>query len=204
MQEFRDQERRRIVGKHRLMLCLVIACPLLFLLLLNVYHAHRTKDMKTPVLVESKSNQELFNSDLTFANHTAKKRVAYAITVTKDGPFLDGALVLGYAAKKVHDSSKGFNSIYEADLVAFVAPEVVKARPILEQHGWQILEKELPVGLEDIENKDYAKNMRESGCCGASEFLKLWAYTLTDYHRVIHLDMDSIIFNNMVTNFPAQ
>ena len=37
-----------------------------------------------------------------------KPKVAYAITVTKDGPFIDGALVLGYAAKRVHDKSKGF------------------------------------------------------------------------------------------------
>ena len=101
----------------------------------------------------------------------------------------------------MHDSSKGFNSIYEADLVAFVAPGVVKARPILEKHGWLISEKGLPVELEDIENQDYVQQMRKSGCCGASEFLKLWAYTLTDYERVIHLDMDSIIFKNMVTNF---
>jgi alpha-N-acetylglucosamine transferase len=42
--------------------------------------------------------------------------------------------------------------------------------------------------------------MRESGCCGADEFIKLHAYTLTDYHRVVHLDMDSIIYKNMVGN----
>ena len=29
--------------------------------------------------------------------------------------------------------------------------------------------------------------MKDSGCCGADEFLKLWAYTLTEYHRVVHL-----------------
>ncbi len=40
--------------------------------------------------------------------------------------------------------------------------------------------------------------MRDSGCCGANEFLKLWAYTLTEYHRVVHLDMDSVVFRNMV------
>jgi hypothetical protein len=39
--------------------------------------------------------------------------------------------------------------------------------------------------------------MRDSGCCGADEFLKLWAYTLTEYHKVLHLDMDSIIFQNL-------
>ena len=123
-----------------------------------------------------------------------KKRIAYAITVTKDGPFLDGALVLGHAVKKTHDSS----SKYVADLVAFVAPHVVTARPILEAYGWRILERGLPVELSEIKNTAYAEKMKSSGCCGADEFLKLWAYSLTEYHRVVHLDMDSIVFKNMV------
>lgn len=126
-----------------------------------------------------------------------KRRVAYAITVTKDGPFVDGALVLGYAAKKYHNATKGYRSKYEADLVAFVVPGVVTSRPILEAYGWRVLEKSLPVRLEDIDNQEYAMKMKDSGCCGADEFLKLWAYTLVEYHRVIHLDMDSIIFKNM-------
>jgi alpha-N-acetylglucosamine transferase len=127
-----------------------------------------------------------------------KKRIAYAITVTKDGPFLDGALVLGHSAKKVHDPSKGYVSNYDADLVAFVAPGVVKAKEILEANGWRVLERRVPVEIDEIVNRKYAELMRNSGCCGADEFLKLWAYTLTEYHRVVHLDMDSIIFNNMV------
>ena len=199
MQEFRDHERRKTVGRRHQLLCFVIVGPMLVFLFLNVHHAQISKDTETFVQIEP--NRKLIDSSLTSANQTPKKKVAYAITVTKDGPFLDGALVLGYAAKRVHDSSKGFNSIYDADLVAFVAPGVVQARPILEKHGWRILEKELPVELEDIVNKEYADKMRNSGCCGASEFLKLWAYTLIDYHRVIHLDMDSIIFQNMVTKY---
>lgn len=126
-----------------------------------------------------------------------KKVVAYAITVTKDGPFVDGALVLGYAAQKVHDTNKGYKSPYNAELVAFVTPNVITSRPILEKFGWKILEKELPVALDEIENQKYANKMKDSGCCGADEFLKLWAYTLTQYHRVVHLDMDSIIYKSM-------
>lgn len=130
-------------------------------------------------------------------NSNGKKKIAYAITVTKDGHFADGALVLGHSAKKVHDASQGFNSEYEAELVAFVVPSVVTSRTILAAYGWRILERTLPVPLEEIENQDYAMKMKNSGCCGADEFLKLWAYTLTEYHRVVHLDMDSVIFQNM-------
>ena len=126
-----------------------------------------------------------------------KKTIAYAITVTKDGNFVDGALVLGYAAQKVHDASKGNLGTYDVALIAFVTANVITARPILKRFGWKILEKPLPVALDEIENKEYADRMKDSGCCGADEFLKLWAYTLTEYHRVVHLDMDSIIYKNM-------
>jgi hypothetical protein len=84
-----------------------------------------------------------------------KKRIAYAITVTKDGPFVDGALVLGYAALKVHDEKHGFRSKYDASLVAFVTPGVVTARTLLASHGWTILEKTVPVSLDEIQNKAY-------------------------------------------------
>lgn len=126
-----------------------------------------------------------------------RRKIAYAITMTKDGSFLDGALVLGYAAKKYHDANKGFASEFDVDLVAFVAPPVQTSIPTLERFGWKVLRRELPVQIEEIQNQDYAQKMKNSGCCGADEFLKLWAYTLTDYHRVIHLDMDSIVFKNM-------
>lgn len=43
--------------------------------------------------------------------------------------------------------------------------------------------------------------MKDSGCCGASEFVKLWAYTLTQYHRVVHLDMDTVLYRNIVSQF---
>jgi hypothetical protein len=74
---------------------------------------------------------------------------------------------------------------------------------VLAAYGWKVIEKKLPVELDEIENKEYANKMRDSGCCGADEFLKLWAYTLTDYHRVVHLDMDSTVFKNMVDNHMA-
>ena len=32
-------------------------------------------------------------------------------------------------------------------------------------------------------------------CCGASEFIKLHAYTLTEYHRVVHLDVDTLLLH---------
>jgi len=134
---------------------------------------------------------------VTPQERSKRPKIAYAITVTKDGPFVDGALVLGYAAQKYHSAAKGFPSAYDVELVAFAAPSVVTTIPILEKFGWKVVRRPLPVSLEEIQNQDYAQKMRDSGCCGADEFLKLWAYTLTEYHRVVHLDMDSIVLKNL-------
>jgi hypothetical protein len=84
-----------------------------------------------------------------------KKKIAYAITITKDGPFLDGALVLGYSAMEAQKSS----TKYTAELVAFVTPEVTHARPVLEEYGWKIVERDLPVSLEEIESEEYVKKV---------------------------------------------
>ena len=93
---------------------------------------------------------------------THKKKIAYAITVTKDGAFLDGALVLGYGIMKTHqhsankqywdqlnrdevyknhDTQKHYiptMSKYEADLIAFVTPEIVHAKHILGKQNYPV------------------------------------------------------------------
>ena len=203
-------QKRKETGKRlknfRLFISVLIVSILIFVIYINIPSLSIPSDSKDSLLEENpiavEKNESVLSSscsvDSTKKKVVAKKRIAYAITVTKDGSFLDGALVLGHAARKVHDVSQGYMSQYDADLVAFVAPGVVTARPILTAYGWKVLEKQLPVELAEIENRDYADKMKNSGCCGADEFLKLWAYTLTEYHRVVHLDMDSIIFKSMV------
>lgn len=150
-----------------------------------------------PPLRPQPQPQPATNSTAAIAATTPRKKIAVAITVTKDGPFVDGALVLGHAARKYHTAAMGFPSEYDVELVAFVTKKVVSTRVVLERFGWRVLERDLPVALKEIQNQDYAQKMADSGCCGADEFLKLWAYTLTEYHRVLHLDMDCIVFRNL-------
>ena len=53
------------------------------------------------------------------------------------------------------------------------------------------------VAAEDIEGDFLRSHILKSGCCGARELLKFYAWTLTDYWRVVHLDMDSLVLGNM-------
>ena len=96
-----------------------------------------------------------FNRNEVIVAPPVKKKIAYAITITKDGPFLDGALVLGYSAIK----AQSISNKYTADLIALVTPEVTHARPILQSHGWKIIERDLPVSLEEIESTDYVRKV---------------------------------------------
>jgi hypothetical protein len=56
-----------------------------------------------------------------------------------------------------------------------------------------VLERDLPFAVEDIKQPFLREEVRKSGCCGEREMLKLHAYLMTEYHRVVHLDTDWIL-----------
>lgn len=57
--------------------------------------------------------------------------------------------------------------------------------------------RQTPVDLADIRGDFLREDIAKNGCCGAAELLKLYAWTMTKYHRVVHLDMDSLVLANM-------
>ena len=60
-----------------------------------------------------------------------------------------------------------------------------------------MIERDLPFGLGEIANQDYARAVVTNGCCGHLELLKLFAWSLTEYEWVVHLDMDSFVLKPM-------
>lgn len=61
-----------------------------------------------------------------------KKVIGYAISVTADGPYMDGAAVLAHGIRMAMAESK-----YGYDLVALVYPNINSSRPALERAGWK-------------------------------------------------------------------
>ena len=55
----------------------------------------------------------------------------------------------------------------------------------------------MPLDVTTIKGEFLREKIVKNGCCGASELLKLYAWLLTDYHRVVHLDMDSMVLQSM-------
>lgn len=141
---------------------------------------------------------EVGSSHLTRASELAegaRKTIAYAVSVTADGSYVDGAAVLAQSCIRVH---RGGASRYGVDLVAFVAPVVsAKGRGDLEALGYRVLVKPLPLEVEEIRGDYLRSHIGSNGCCGAWELLKLYAWTLTEYHRVVHLDMDALVLRSL-------
>jgi hypothetical protein len=141
-----------------------------------------------------------------------KTSVAYAITVTDCTPTIfDAAAVL---AKSIRTTQQH----YSYDLIAIL--HHVQARDCqqgLEYLGYQVMLKDVPFRLEELKARNRIE-LGRGGCCGISEYLKLYTVSLTQYdvvtnskgrHRVLKhgqtpvlgLTLPKIIRNLIVFNF---
>jgi len=83
-------------------------------------------------------------------------------------------------------------------MYALVHPEAEScARAALEPLGYEILVRDVPVPLEEIEGKFLREKVPANGCCGEKEFVKLHAYTLVQHPVVVHLDLDTLVLKPM-------
>jgi hypothetical protein len=70
----------------------------------------------------------------TGSNGKKKMQVAFAITITRDGKFQDGAAVMAYSIDQAFR-----NDDMDVSMVAFVHPNVTTSRPFLERVGYRYL-----------------------------------------------------------------
>ena len=89
----------------------------------------------------SDGKTSLYNAD-----GTKKRRIAYAITISKDGSFQDGAAILAYS---IYEASKNFNDVIS--FVAFVHPQVVTSRPALKRLGFHVIEGNMITNNEELD-----------------------------------------------------
>lgn len=59
--------------------------------------------------------------------------------------------------------------------------------------GYEILVRDHPVKKEDIRGEWLRNHIEMENCCGSAEFIKLYAYHLTDHPVAVHWDMDVAI-----------
>jgi hypothetical protein len=121
-----------------------------------------------------------------------RKRIAFAISITKDGSFQDGAAVLAYSIIKEAQRHKEDTDV---SLVAFVHPLVSETRPVLTKLGFHVIETPMPINITAIEHKWLREKINFNGCCGASELIKLNSYRLSQYDNIVHMDADTMLLN---------
>lgn len=61
--------------------------------------------------------------------------------------------------------------------------------------GFHIIEVPTPINASAIKFSFLREHIDKNGCCGAAELIKLTSYKLMQYHRVIHLDADTMLMN---------
>lgn len=130
-------------------------------------------------------------------------KIAYAITISKCDSLQNSALqsapLLAHHVRAMshRQGSSGRSSVskYDHQLYAFASKTQVLSVCVdmLERFGYTVLLLDIPISEERITNQFYKDKLLSNGCCGAHEFLKLYAYTLTNYPVVIHLDLDTML-----------
>jgi len=130
------------------------------------------------------------DKNLSVPKTADRLKVAYAITITREGPYLDGAAVLKQSIDRL-------TTAHDYEMIAIVHPGINATRPALQKLGFRIYEFELPIRSEDIVGEELRTTIDESGCCGAAELLKLCGYRLVEYDRVLLMDMDAVLMKSI-------
>lgn len=136
----------------------------------------------------------------TESKEEEKITIAYAVSLTSCNDTtanLDGAAVLKHSIERFDSFSK-----YKSKFYAFVHPNATSCAGIMQQMGYEVQERPTPINVTDIRGP-LKKFVEGAGCCGAAEFLKLYAYTLTQYPIAVHLDLDVLVLNPLDDLFDA-
>ena len=132
---------------------------------------------------------------------TTTATVAFVVSVTGCGsdPLTEGAAVLQHSIHRasvrgqgagMHDDLQGR---YDYDMLAIYHPEAKECALPLAKLGYTLLERHVLVHVEDIQGDFLRQRIRQNGCCGEKELIKLEAFTLTNYSIVVHLDLDVLV-----------
>jgi hypothetical protein len=164
---------------------------------------------------DSNSNSNTDSNSNSNNNATPTATVAYAISLIKCGDFQsstagmnDAALVLRHSIHQNsirnnnRDTGKSKKSNYDYKMYAIVHTNAVDCSHGLKKAGFTIVVRDAPVLTRDIQGDYLRKKIHKEWCCGADEFIKLYAYTLPE-PIVVHVDVDYVMHQPMDDLFDA-
>jgi hypothetical protein len=131
--------------------------------------------------------------------------IGYFVSVTgcnPSSPLADAAAVLKHSIHlaSIHGNLGGR---YDYKMFAIYHPDAATCVPPLAELGYELVERDTPVKVEEIEGDWLRERVRHNGCCGEKEIIKLEAYTFTEFPVIVHLDLDVIILKPLDDLFDA-
>jgi hypothetical protein len=144
-------------------------------------------------------NHQYPNATTTVESTSSPIKIAHVISLitcqkasTVKG-FLDALFILRHSIHQnsVHNLASG--SKYSYQMYAILHPDggCLEHVDLLHSLGYIPLIKPTPVNISAITTNDWYKSHVEGeNCCGSAEFIKLYAYTLTDHPVSVHWDLD--------------
>ena len=128
------------------------------------------------------------------AKEPAGVTVGFAVTITGCGkdPITEGAAVLKHSIHLASIHGK-IGGRYDYKMYAIYHPDGETCAAPLKDLGYELLKRNTPVAVSDIQGDFLRENIEKNGCCGEKELVKLEAYTLTQHPVVVHLDLDVLV-----------
>jgi len=99
----------------------------------------------------------------------------------------------GGSSSAAEEESSQPPSRYSYKMYGIVHTSCAQHAKVLERLGYEILVRDHPVKKEDIQGEWLRKHIEAENCCGSAEFIKLYAYHLTNHPIAVHWDMDVAI-----------
>ncbi len=123
-------------------------------------------------------------------------QVAYAISLIKCSDFqsstsglIDAATILRHSVHQQSLRNPNSGSKYDYKMYAIVHKNAESCSHMLEDLGYHIIVKDSPVKISEIRGDYLRKNVHKEWCCGADEFIKLYAYKIHSHPIVVHTDI---------------
>lgn len=137
-------------------------------------------------------------------SHSNAVTIGYFISVTgcSSDSLAEGAAVLKHS---IHMTSLhgDLGGRYDYKMHAIVHPSAAGCVAPLVELGYDVVERDTPVQVDEIKGDFLRSRIENNGCCGIKELIKLEAYTFTEYPVVVHLDLDFLLLKPLDDLFDA-
>jgi len=142
--------------------------------------------------------------------NTTSTTIGYAISLIKCGDkqtstagLTDAAIVLRHSVHMTSVRNPDSGSKYDYKMYAIVHRQAEKCSEVMKQVGFEVIIADPPIAPKDIQGEYLRKHIRREWCCGADEFVKLYAYSKIPQPIVVHIDMDFAFMKPMDELFDA-